>query len=296
MSEEEAFDLFALLRWPDTKGQAVCPHCGHDKCYLIKTRRRFKCAACRQQFSVTSGTIFHSAKLQLRDYLAVIALFTNAVKGISALQIARDVGISYKASFVLLHKLREAIDGTRADLTLFGEVEVDGAYYGGHQRPSNGGREGRRPANRRRKKCVLTLVQRGGATVTKVIPSENTDDVLSVVTKHVAQDSVIFADEHGAYDILHARYETFRINHRWSYSDGIACTNQAESFHARMRRAEMGQYHRISHRYLGRYASEIAYRSDRKRHDNGTIFAEVTEMALATPVSRQWIGYWQKRA
>ncbi|MFC4349493.1 IS1595 family transposase [Kordiimonas lipolytica] len=296
MSEDEAFATFAMLRWPDTEGEAVCPHCGHDKCYLIKTRRRFKCAACRKQFSITSGTIFHSAKLELRDYLAVIALFVNAVKGISALQVSRDVDISYKAAFVLLHKLREAIDGTRSDITLSGEVEIDGAYYGGHVRPSNGGREGRKPSKKRRKKCVLTLVQRGGATVTKVIPSENTDDVLDIARKHIAQDSVVFADEHGAYDVLHARYEVYRINHRWSYSDGIACTNQAESFHARMRRAEIGQYHRISNRYLSQYASEIAYRSDRKRVDNGTVFSEVTEMALATPASRTWIGYWQKRA
>ncbi|MCP4602769.1 MAG: IS1595 family transposase [Proteobacteria bacterium] len=296
MTEEDAFDLFRKLRWPDSDGKPICPHCGHERSYLIRTRNIYKCAACRQNFSVTSGTIFHSAKLELRDYLAVIALFVNAVKGISALQISRDVGISYKAAFVLLHKLREAIEDGRNMLVLNGEVEIDGAYYGGHVRPGNVGRDGKRPSNKRRKKCVLTLVQRGGPTIPMVVPSESTKSVLEAARRHISPGSVVHADEHAAYDALHARYEVFRINHRWSYSDGIACTNQAESFHARMRRAEIGQYHRISARFLQRYAFEAAYRSDRRAVDNGSIFAELTEMALNHPVSREWKGYWQKRA
>lgn len=296
MSEEEAYAEFRRLRWPDTDGQPVCPHCGYDHCYDIRTRRIFKCAACRKQFSVTSGTLFNSAKLEYRDYLAVIALFVNAAKGISALQISRDMGISYKAAFVLLHKLREAIEDSRGNMKLEGEVEIDGAYYGGHVRPPNSGREGKRPAVKSRKLCVLTLVRRAGGTVPLVVPTENTEVVLAAAAKHILPGSRIFADEHGAYDALHARYETYRINHRYSYSDGVACTNAAESFHSRMRRAEIGQYHRISDRFLQRYAFETAYRSDRRQTDNGAIFAELGEMALGHPVSRQWKGYWQARS
>lgn len=296
LSEEEAFTIFARLRWPDTRGQPICPHCDCDACYYLKTRRIFKCAACRRQFSVTSGTILHSAKLQLRDYLAIFALFANAPKGISALQISRDVGVSYKTAFVILHKLREAIGLARSNLVLQGQVEIDGAYFGGYVRPTNGGREGRKPQKRKKKKCVLAMVQRGGSTVTKIIKSENVGDILDAATTHIGAESTVFADEHAAYDALHARYEVYRINHRWCYSDGIACTNLVESFNSRMRRGEIGQYHRISARYLDSYANEFAFRSDRKRFDNGTVLAELTEVTLATPVSRHWCGYWQRSA
>lgn len=297
MGESEAEIAFRQLRWPDTEGQAVCPYCGHDRCYDIRTRAIFKCAACRKTFSLTSGTIFHSAKLQLRDYLAIIALFVNAAKGISALQVSRDLGISYKSAFVILHKLREAIGDDRQNMRLAGAVEIDGAYYGGHVRPPNSGRQGHRPRTRLRKQCVLTMVARAGGTVAVVVDSENTQTVLRTTDLYLMPGSVVYADEHGSYDVLHALYEIHRINHRWEYSrEGHICTNQAESFHSRMRRAEIGQHHHISGRYLQRYADEMAYRSDRRRLDNGAQFAEVAEMAISHPISRQWKGYWQKRA
>lgn len=297
MSEDEAVAEFRKLRWADTDGQPVCPHCGHDHCYDIRTRAIFKCAACRKTFSVTSGTLFHSAKLECRDYLAIIALFINATKGISALQVSRDIGISYKAAFVILHKLREAIEDGRQGMRLSGEVEIDGAYYGGHVRPPNAGRQGKRSGVRFRKQCVLTMVARAGGTVAVVIGSENTDEVLDAAHRHIQEGSIVYADEHGAYDALHARYEMHRINHRWEYSrDGHITTNAAESFHSRMRRAEIGQYHHISGRYLLRYSHEMAYRSDRRRVDNGRVYAELAEMTLTHPMSRQWKGYWQKRA
>ncbi len=296
MDEAAARDLFQKLRWPDRDGEPECPHCGHGRCYTIRTRNTFKCASCRRGFSVTSGTIFHSHKLKLRDYLLVIALFMNAVKGVSALQISRDVDISYKAAFVLLHKLREAVDDARADMKVRGEVEIDGAYFGGHRRPANQGREGARPAPKSEKRCILAAVSRTGGTVTAVVSSENGKDVLEFVRRRVGQADTVYADEHPSYDALHARFEMKRINHRWSYSENGANTNGAESFFSRMRRGEIGQYHRPSGRYLDRYAAEMAYRSDRRRVDNGAVVYEVTEMALAHPMSRTWKGYWQKRA
>lgn len=295
MSDEEAEARFRRMRWPDTDGAPVCPHCGHTHVWEQKTRKLFKCAACRKQFSVTSGTIFHSTKMPLKDVLAVIGLFANASKGISALQVSRDIGRSYKACFVLLHKLREAVADGRAMLRLNGIVEIDGAYYGGSTRAGNVGREGQRPENRRKKRCVLTLAERGGATATVVIKSENTDDILEAVRTHVVPTAEICADEHASYDALHAGWRVHRINHRWMWADAGVSTNQAEAFHSRMRRSEIGQYHRFSGAYLDRYASEIAWRNDRRRTPNGVIFDELGEMAAMHPISRKWTGYWQAR-
>lgn len=107
MSHEEAAATFRAIRWASTDGEPTCPRCGCVACYSYATRPIFKCKACGHQFSVTSGTIFANRKLPVRDYLLAIAIFVNAVKGISALQLGRDLDVQYKTAFVLAHKLRE---------------------------------------------------------------------------------------------------------------------------------------------------------------------------------------------
>jgi len=136
MGEEKAFDLFCALRWPQTEGKPVCPRCGHDEAYKITTRRKFKCKACHHQYSPTSGTILASRKLSYTDILGAIAIIANAAKGVSALQLSRDLDIQHKTAWVLSHKLREAMASETEDLKLDGIVEVDGMYNGGHIRPA----------------------------------------------------------------------------------------------------------------------------------------------------------------
>ncbi len=112
----------------------------------------------------------------------------------------------------------------------------------------------------------------------------------------VAPGSVVHADEASHWDALHARFDTKRINHSLAYSDGIACTNQAESFFSRMRRAEICQHHHIAGPYLRFYAGEAAWREDNRRLDNGTLYELVGVAALAHAKSRNWCGYWQRHA
>ena len=111
--------------------------------------------------------------------------------------------------------------------------------------------------------------------------------------ERVAPGSVVHADEAGCWDSLEARYLTKRINHREVYSDGDACTNQAELFFSRMRRAEIGIHHRISGPYLGAYAAEMAWREDNRRISKGEQYLVAANAALVHGVSRQWKGYWQ---
>ncbi len=118
MGEEKAYETFCKLRWHDTDGEPVCPRCGCVDVWQIKTRRKFDCKGCRHQFSVTSGTIFASRKLSYTDLLAAIAIFTNAVKGISALQLARDLDCQHKTAWVLAHKIREAMAAETKGLKL----------------------------------------------------------------------------------------------------------------------------------------------------------------------------------
>ena len=108
MTEEEAREAFKAIRWADTNGEPVCPKCGCvEKHAYLTTQRRWKCRGCSHQFSLTSGTVFHSRKMEIRNILAAIAIFTNGVKGHAALQLSHDLGHDYKTCFVLLRKISD---------------------------------------------------------------------------------------------------------------------------------------------------------------------------------------------
>jgi transposase-like protein len=296
MTDDEAHDRFEAIRFADNGGAAFCPYCECTKVWAYSVRRIWKCKACGHQFSVTSGTIFASRKLPIRDYLAAIAIFVNAVKGLSALQLGRDLDVQYKTAFVLAHKLREAVGAGQVEGELSGVVEVDGAYVGGHVRERNqiADRLDRRLAENRssKRQSVVVARQRGGRTLPVVVTKES--DAIPFIRRHVLLGSTVHADEAGGWDGLHAHYEMRRINHSVSYSMDGACTNQAESFFSRLRRAELGQYHHISGKYLIAYAAEMAWKEDSRRQPNGAQHEAVTGAALAHPVSRMWAGYWQR--
>ena len=263
---------------------------------------RWKCGGCRRKFSLTSQTLFHSRKLPVRDYLAVIALFVNGVKGTSALQISRDLNINPKSSFVLLHKLREAM-GSQVhnpdEPELSGEIQVDGAFFGGHVKPENrkADRKDRRLAEEQTGKRQVVVVARevNGRTRPFVVSRES--EAVPLIRQHVASGSIIHADESNAWERLHASYDVRRVNHSVEYKaeDG-ANVNQAESYFSRLRRAEIGQHHRISGHLLHQYANEAAWRENSRRKPNGTNWNTVIGAALTSPKSRVWAGYWHRSA
>src|SRR3984957_18361423 len=143
MSDAEAEATFKGVRWADTAGEPVCPYCGGLDAYDCRRPNgapRYRCRACQKDFSITSGTLFASHKLPLRMYLAAIAIFINEVKGKSMLAMSRDLGLSYKAAFVLCHKMREAMAAEIKGRQIGGEgieASVDGAYFGGYVKPAN---------------------------------------------------------------------------------------------------------------------------------------------------------------
>jgi transposase-like protein len=310
LSDEEAFDLFRELRWG--KGEeVVCPECGVvERHWFLPSRRQWRCKACAHTFSVTSGTIFAHHKLPLRVYLGAVALYTNAVKGLSALQMCRDLGVQYKTAFVLMHKLRESLMVQREETPLCGEVEMDGAYVGGHVRPQNKkeDRVDRRRAENQSpdKRCILVMRENHpeasgdqepvGArrTLSFVIGRENQTDVGTLAQRFIAPGTVISADESDAYDLLHGHFPMRRVNHTCEYrADDGTTNNQAESYFSRFRRMEIGQNHKFGLRYLANYANEAAYREDTRRLSNGEIFRDILTKCARTHTHRDWCGYWQ---
>jgi transposase-like protein len=298
LSDDDAFTTFKDIRWASTNGEPVCPKCGCVTIWNLSDNRRFKCAACAHKFSVTSGTIFASRKMSIRDILAAIAIFANGAKGHSALQLSRDLDCQYKTAFVLTHKLREALVAEHAVSSLHGPVEVDGAYFGGYVKPANHkeNRRDRRLAENQtgKRQVVVVMRERGGRTLPFVAKSEAAG--VPTVMGAVAAEATVYADEASSWDALHGRYLTKRINHSEAYSTDEACTNWAESFFSRIRRAEMGIHHHIAGPYLNAYAREMSWREDNRRISNGAQFLRATGAALAHPVSRQFKGYWQRAA
>ena len=296
--EDKAYQTFREMRWTETEGEPVCPKCGCCEAYDISTRRKFKCKACHHQFSVTSGTIFASRKMDFCDLLAAICIFVNAAKGISALQMARDLDVQHKTAFVMCHKLREALAAEVEGLKLSGDVEIDGMFTGGHIRPANykWNRIDRRLTRHQtgKRRVVVAMRQRGGRTLTFVTRSEA--DGVYHVNQNATPCARIHADEASHWDVLHERFETYRINHSEAYSHADVCTNGVESFFSRLRRTIRGQHHHVSPRYLHQYAHEAAWREDHRRMCNGGLAHRVIGLALAHEKSRDWSGYWQRSA
>jgi transposase-like protein len=301
MTDLEAETAFRNVRWPD--GAATCPHCGC--CTVYECRRpsgalRFRCKACRADFSVTSGTLFAFHKMHLRNYLAAIAIFINEVKGKSALALSRDLDVQYKTAFVLSHKLREAMAFELKGMHIGGEgetVEIDGMYVGGYIKPANHkeNRVDRRLAKNQngKRKVVVVARERGGRTLPSVFKAEV--DALGFIVQRVNPASKLMADEAAGWNALHARFDMYRIDHSKLYSTETGVySNGAECYFSRLRRSEIGHHHHISGQYLIRYAQEIAWREDHRRVANGTQVKAVATLAMTAPTSVDWCGYWQR--
>ena len=302
MTERAAEAVFAAIRWAETEGRPVCPRCGCPTCYDCRrpdAAPRWRCKACRADFSLTSGTLFAFRKLPIRTYLAAIVIFLNEVKGKSALALSRDLDVQYKTAFVLAHKVREAMASEMKGAGIGGAgriVEIDGCHVGGHIRPENEKKDrldrrlaGNRTSSRR---VVVALRERGGRTLTMAFKTEaaSTDFIRS----RVDRATTVHADEAADWNALHGRFDTRRINHQDAYSLDGACTNAAESLFSRLRRAEIGHYHHLSGPYLDRYAREIAFREDHRRAANGEQFAAVAGLVARNGPSVDFCGYWQR--
>jgi transposase-like protein len=303
MSDKEAERVFIRLRWSDNKGEPYCPHCGCPIVYSCRRPNgapRWRCKACRKDFSVTSGTLFHAHKLPLKAYLLAIAVFCNEVKGKSMLALSRDLCVQYKTSFVLAHKMREAMAAEVRTQTIGGagrKAEIDGGYFGGYVKPAN------RVENRRdrrlrqnqsgKRKVVVVIRERDGKTLPGVFESEVA--ALNFIRTRIARGTEVYADEASAWNELHARFTMHRINHQEAYSlgDGVY-TNNAESFFSRMRRAEIGHHHHLAGPYLIRFAQEASWREDHRKDPNGFQVDRVALLAMRNKPSVDFCGYWQR--
>jgi transposase-like protein len=261
-------DFLVQQRW---NGEPVCPYCGHRKSYKIEAGKRFKCAnqACYKKYSVTVGTVFEASNISLTTWFAAMYIITAHKKGISSVQLSKDLGVTQKTAWFILHRIRESLK-ENSPLFLEKEVQVDEVYIGGleknkHKDKKQGNADGRSET----KTPVIGLIETGGRVVTQVSPWVTKKTVSDLILKHVDRKATLVTDAFQVYQKVGRKYDHVIVNHsEGQFKVGRHHTNGIENYWSILCRGIIGIYHQVSPKHLQRYCDEFAYRfNSRKLHD-----------------------------
>src|SRR3989338_3058297 len=255
-SEEICRSYFEQIRF--AQGD-FCPHCGNKKINRFADGKRYRCASCKQDFTIKTGTLFGESKIPLQKWFIAIYLLTTSKKGISSVYLAEQVGVTQKTAWFMDMRIREAMKQGKGKL--IGVVEADETYLGGYN-PRKFGFS--------KKSAIMGMTKRGGDIRAFQIPDRQTHTVLKALTKNVSKDSHIITDDAGVYrkvvKIGYNKHDSVRHS-RKQYVKGNIHTNSIESFWALFKRNYHGTYHSMSKKHLQRYIDEIAFRFN-NRADN----------------------------
>lgn len=268
-NDKRCRDYYAELRWG---GNPVCAHCKAPKPYLLKNGK-YRCKECKKDFSITKGTIFENSKIPLATWMGAVFILSGHKKGISSCQLARDLGITQKTGWFILHRIRH-IMGEPDPPPLTNIVEADETYCGGKFANMNRGkRKFMQENNLDNKVAVMGILEREGKARLTIIGANTFKDVIK---ENVSPDATIMTDSHLAYQGLALEYAGHGIvNHKESqYRDGIAYTNTVEGFFSHLKRSIYGIYHSVSPKHLQKYCEETSYRyNTRKMTDKDRFIA-----------------------
>lgn len=255
------------VRWSNG---ILCPYCESKHIHNRKNSHRHLCRDCNRSFSVTVGTIMHSSKLPLPKWFMAIFLIVNAKKGISSLQLSRDIGVNKNTAWYMQKRIRAAMSGS--DGMLKGIVEVDESYIGGsmtNMHKSYKKELGIYPGGMEHKRPVLGMMQREGNVKVIAIDKADAKTIRPLLKKHINMNSEVVTDGFGAYRMLHKTHAKHVVlNHSKNImAVGEYNTARLDSFWTTIKRAIIGQYHRISDNYLQSYLDEIAFKFNNKGKD-----------------------------
>ncbi len=255
-SEDACREYLEHLRWPEG---VACPRCGDTSISRIKDRGQYDCNSCRYQFSVTAGTIMHNSHLPLWKWFIAIYLMIEAKKGISANQLKRTIGVSYKTAWYLCHRIRTAMNDEGMEL-LKGIIEVDETWVGGKKTGVGSG-------NREGKVMVVGAVERKGKIKLQVIRSNDRKTLHEFINKHADPDAV-YTDEWPAYKGIDDEGTVHKtINHSIKeWAKGDVHTNSVENVWSLLKRSIVGSYHNISAKHLEAYLNELEWRFNNREN------------------------------
>jgi transposase-like protein len=273
--EKTCISYLAQSRWADAPS---CPHCGNVGAYI--TNRGYKCKAkeCGKKFTVTTGTIFENTKISLRTWFAAMYLCTAHKKGISSLQLSRDLNITQKTAWFVLHRIREMLNANQTE-KLTGTVEVDETYVGGKTRNKHAKKrelDNAKGTGSVNKTPVVAMLQRDGRIVTVVSPIANGDTIKPFIYANVEKGATVYTDGFGAYKGLDKHYTHEVVRHdagEYVRENGIH-TNSIEGFWSQLKRGIIGIYHNVSPKHLHRYCHEFGYRYNTRKVTDVTRFED----------------------
>lgn len=286
--ENAAREHLEALHWPDGP---VCPHCGSVSAKRLPPQRGRKtkahpegkvrhgvvqCNDCRQQYTVTVGTVFESSKVPLNKWLYVNHVLCSSKKGTSAHQIARNIGVSYKTAWFMMHRIREAMKDTDVGpMGGHGEtIEADETYVGGKASNRNAKARKKRvggPSHVADKQAVVALVQREGKVRSFHVAKVTGETLRSILVTNADRGSWLMTDEHAGYKTVGKEYVGHGVvNHsqREYGRKGVFHTNTVEGFFSLLKRGIVGVYHHVSEAHLHRYTSEFDFRYNTRKLDD----------------------------
>jgi transposase-like protein len=274
-TEQDCINYLVNMRW---KNGEYCPYCQHEHIYHFADNKTYKCQLCKQKFSIKVGTIFENTKVPLRKWFLAIFIMTTHKKGASSLQLARDIKVTQKTAWFMLHRIRKATQLGDFNDKLDGTVEMDETYIGGleknkHFCKKTKGTQGR---SHKKKSIVLGMLQRDGDLKATVVDNVTAKTIENEANKNIVLGSVIMSDEWKSYRILRKSYQHKNVNHsRHKYVIDDISTNSIESFWATFKRGLKGVYHIMSKKHLHRYVNEFVFRYNLRKESRSILFHDI---------------------
>lgn len=255
-TDQACLDYLFQRRYP---GGGRCDNCKKEDCfYPVKGRKSYACSWCGFQVSPAAGTIFHKSETSLRSWFFAIYLFSQSKNGVSAMELKRQLGVTYKTAWRMAKQIRTLFSGGGGKL--YRIVEADETYIGGRA-------EGKRGRGAENKTAVFGLVQREGELRAEVVPNTKAATLLPIMRKNVRRGSRFMTDHYGAYNKVRSMgYYHRRINHGINqYVRGITHVNTIEGFWSQLKRSINGTYHAVSPKHLQSYVDEFSWRYNARR-------------------------------